>query len=134
MTRHRSKISIFQSLVVFMAILISLPCALAEDLTEPPFAPTWQLMNRLEKRQFIAGYLYAMKDAATMTQVLGDFIRENPKEAPASLDRLRGLYLGLAEGKAPTVVEGIDAFFKDPANRQAPLSRAITGVRGAPAP
>ena len=105
--------------------------ATAEDLSEPPFGPTWELMNRIEKQNFIAGYLYGMKDAATMTRVLGDFVRDNPTAAAESLERLRTIYGGLADGKAPSVVEGIDRFFKNPENRQAPLSRAITGARAA---
>lgn len=117
----------------FAAVLFAKPAFAAptanEDLSEPPFAPTWQLMNRVDRQHFIAGYLHAMKDAATMTRVLSDFIRDNPKGAEESLERLRGLYSDLAQGKPPDVAEGIDRFFKNPDNRQAPLSRAITGAR-----
>lgn len=98
------------------------------ELTEPPFAPTWALMNRVERQNFVAGYLHGMKDAATMTHVLRDFVRENPKSAEESLERLRAIYANLGKGKAPEIAAGIDRFFKDPANREAPLSRAITGA------
>lgn len=110
--------------------LISLPgSGRSEDLSEPPFAPVWQLLNKEQKQQFIAGYLLGMKDAATMTGVLKDFVQGNPTSAQESLERLRGIYDELSQGKPDTVSEAIDRFFKDPANKEAPLSRAITAAR-----
>jgi hypothetical protein len=115
-------------LVVF--ILLCLPrSASSEDLSEPPFAPVWQLLNKEQKQQFIAGYLLGMKDAATMTGVLRDFVQSNPTSAQESLERLRGIYDDLSQGKPDTVSDAIDRFFKDPANKEAPLSRAITAAR-----
>ena len=110
--------------------LLGLPgIARTEDLSEPPFAPVWQLLNNEQKQQFIAGYLLGMKDAATMTGVLRDFVQSNPTSAQESLERLRGIYDDLSQGKPDTVSAAIDRFFKDPANKEAPLSRAITAAR-----
>ena len=104
--------------------------ALAEAPKDPPFQPIWQLLNAEEKQQFIAGYLYGMRDAATMTNVLHDFLKANPNSTLDSLDQLQTLYGGLSEGKPDTMATSIDAFYKNPANREAPLSRAITAARG----
>ena len=126
------KISVISALGLLCLSFVANPIAshAEPELTEPPFAPTWALMNQVERQNFVAGYLHGMKDAATMTHVLRDFVRENPKSAEESLERLRAIYAGLGKGKAPEVAEGIERFFKDPANRQAPLSRAITGASG----
>jgi len=120
-------LSLRPTFLVAMCIL-AVGTVISPVRAEEPFNPVWQLMNRKEKQQFIAGYLFGMKDAATMTNYLRDFVRDNPQSAEESLERLRALYSGLSEGKPDSVVAGIDAFYKDGKNREAPLSRAITAV------
>ena len=117
--------------LVIAALLfgLALPAAHADDRGEPPFQPVWELLNRQEKQQFIAGYLFGMRDAATMTGVVREFLRENPTSAPESLDRIKSLYQDMASGKPDALAKEIDAFYKDPANHEAPLSRAITAAR-----
>ena len=103
--------------------------AAALDPEEPPFQPVWDLLNKQEKQQFISGYLFGMKDAATMTGVLREFVKENPTSAQESLERIRGIYQDMGAGKPDSIAREIDFFYKDPRNREAPLSRAITAAR-----
>jgi hypothetical protein len=112
-----------------LVAFLCLPIARAEEQAEPPFQPVWDLLNRQEKQQFISGYLFGMRDAATMTGVLDDFVRDNPNSARESVQRIKGIYEDMASGKPDALTREIDAFYKNPRNRQAPLSRAITAAR-----
>ena len=64
-----------------------------------------------------------------MTGVLRDFVKENPTAAQESLERIRGIYEDMGAGKPDSMAREIDAFYKDPRNREAPLSRAISAAR-----
>ena len=111
----------------FFALLTGL--AWADDIGDSSFLPVWQMMNREQKEQFVAGYIQGMKDAAKMTEVLSAFVKDNPASAGDSLQRLKGIYLNLGDARSDSLTHEIDTFYASPKNKEAPLSRAITGAR-----
>jgi ABC-type cobalamin transport system ATPase subunit len=115
-------------MLLFALLAVSIG-AKAQGIEDSSFLPVWQLLNREQKQQFLAGYLQAMKDASKMTDVLGTFVKDNPSSAGESLQRLKGIYLNLAQASPDFLTSEIDAFFADPKNKEAPLSRAVTAAR-----
>jgi hypothetical protein len=96
--------------------------------SDDAFLPTWKLLKSAEKSQFIAGYLYGWRDAAKVTGVVIELVKENPKEAVEGLTKLQTLYS--MEGlKADVVSNELDAFFSKSENKDATLSQAVTAVR-----
>ena len=91
------------------------------------FLPIWKLLSHGEKQQFIAGYIQGWKDAAKVIDVAIAYVRDNPKQALQSLERIKSLYL-LSDAKATAIVERIDDFYTKPENRDAPLSLAISAA------
>lgn len=118
------------------AVLTSLLLALSlvgdasADSSESPFLPTWKLLNNQEKRQFLAGYFYGWQDAHKVTDVAIDFIRDNPKTAVESLQRIQNLY-DLSGLDPATATQDLDKFFSDPDHAKATLSGAITALKNA---
>lgn len=92
------------------------------------FLATWKLLNPQEKQQFISGYLYGWKDAERVTDVALGYIRENPKKAVESLERVKQLY-DLSDLKSVAIVDRLDEFFIRPENSNASLSSALIAVQ-----
>ncbi len=93
------------------------------------FEPVWRLLTREQKQQFVAGYLNGMRDAAKMTDLLQDIVKQNPESASGSLDRLAQIYQGVGRSSPDSIVAGIETFYADPANSGAQLSAAITAAQ-----
>jgi hypothetical protein len=109
--------------------LMAIP-VLAEEKKEPSFLPTWKLLNKEGKQQFMAGYLQGWRAASRVTELATDYIRENPDNAVSSLESLSSVYE--ASSLPPdTLVMLIDQYYSDPANQSASLSMAVTAARGA---
>jgi hypothetical protein len=92
------------------------------------FGPTWKLLDPEAKRQFIAGYLFAFSDAARITDIALEYIKDNPQAAVSGLERIRSVYdmHGLT---ADMVVHELDVYFKESGGKEATLSQAVTAVR-----
>lgn len=102
----------------------------AERESGSGFLATWKLLSQQEKQQFIAGYLQGWRDAAKVTDIAIAYVRTNPSEAVAGLERIKELY-NLEGLKPPQVVNDIDLYYSDPDNYEAPLSRAVTASQQA---
>jgi hypothetical protein len=70
-----------------------------------------------------------MRDAAKMTDLLQDIVKQNPESASGSLDRLAQIYQGVGRSSPDSIVAGIESFYADPANSGAQLSAAITAAQ-----
>jgi hypothetical protein len=104
--------------------------ALADDDREPSFLPTWKLLNKEGKQQFIAGYLKGWHAASRVNKLATEYIRKNPSTAVASLESLTSVY-DVSSIPPDTLVTLVDQFYSDPANGAAGLSVAVTSARGA---
>ena len=115
---------IFKLIFLFiLSVSFSPPNVLAEEPAS--FLPTWKLLNAEQKQQFIAGYLQAWKDAAQVTDIAMGYIKENPDKALEGLSSVRALYD--TQGLRPAdIAHQVDLFFKETANRDASLSRAMS--------
>lgn len=94
----------------------------------PSFLPTWKLLTTDQKQQFIAGYIQGWKDAARVTDIAIGYVRTNPERAIEGLEGIRQLY-DLSGVKPIQLAHEIDAFYSDPENNGAALSKAITAAR-----
>jgi len=114
---------------VFGAVVAAgIPVPAAAQEAEPrPFYPTWKLLSITEKQQFIAGYLRCWKDTASILEIAIEYSRTDPARARDALQSLRALYGG-RDVRPDTLASGIDAFFADPENQRATLTRAITSA------
>lgn len=114
-----------------LAILAAIFLIISETTyaeSDEPFLPTWKLLKSAERSQFIAGYLYGWRDAAKVTGIAIEFVKENPKDAVEGLTKLQSLYT--MEGlKADVVSKELDTFFSKSENKDATLSQAVTAVR-----
>lgn len=117
-----------KQLYIALIVFHFLVTTLGAEQERSSFMPTWKLMNPLEKRQFLAGYLYGWKDAGHITGIASGFVRENPDRAIETLDEISKLY-ELSGLKPEILVERVDYFFSDPDNRNASLSSAISAAR-----
>lgn len=102
----------------------------AQNREQLPFLPTWKLLSRDQKRDFVAGYIQGWRDAAQVTDIAIGYVRDNPKQAVEGLEKIRRLY-DLSSVRADGLVEGVDGFYSDPKNAAATLSAAVTAVRAA---
>lgn len=94
-------------------------------LSEEGFSSTWKLLSPDAKEQFLAGYVKGWNDAAGVTDVVAEFVKDNPQKAVDGLKKIRTLY-DLSAFKASALAKEIDGFFKDPQNASASLSKAVT--------
>lgn len=123
--------SVRYTMAVAMGLLVCalLPC---QELRaeEAPFYPTWKLLSRQEKQQFVSGYLQGWRDARSVLSIAAGYLRENPGNAAQSLTQLERVYdLG---GLSPEIaVREIDRFFEEPDNHTAGLSQAVAALRAA---
>lgn len=102
----------------------------AQTREQLPFLPTWKLLTRDQKRDFVAGYVQGWRDAAQVTDIAIGYVRENPKQAVEGLEKIRRLY-DLSNLRSDGLVDGVDGFYSDPKNASATLSAAVTAVRAA---
>jgi hypothetical protein len=96
--------------------------------TEASFAPTWRLLKGDSKQQFVAGYLFAWRDAARVTDAAIEYAREHPQNAVTGLERIRGIY-DMEGLTAESMARELDKFFTESDGREATLSQAMTAVR-----
>lgn len=117
------------SLVLSLLIIGSTAWAQPTETSDRPasFYPIWQMLSRTEKLQFIAGYVQGWRDAASVTDVAITYVREQPQNALEVLEKIRRLYE--SDTTPDTLVPRIDAFYRNPENQSAPLSRAISAAR-----
>ena len=94
------------------------------------FLPSWKLMNSLEKQHFIAGYVQGWKDAQQVTDITISYVKQNPAQAVAGLEKMRSLY-DLSGAKPELLAKAIDVFYMAPENSSASLSSAVTAARNA---
>ena len=109
----------------------------AEGLSKPTqdhsFLPTWRLMDRQQKKQFIAGYLQGFNDAKMVTSIVSDFAKGNPTALAEGVEKMRALY-DTGGISSDDLVIGIDEYYSDPDNTDAALARAVSAARLAFAP
>jgi hypothetical protein len=112
---------------ICLAILLSLSRTVwaAGPSDERPFLPTWKLLNSEQKQQFIAGYLFGWNDAAQITAIVAGFVKENPEQAQKGLEKLQTLY-SVGDLRPQAIAREVDAFYNDPSNSSAGLSRAVS--------
>ncbi len=110
-----------------LALLLSLSTTVwaAGPGDERPFLPTWKLLNSEQKQQFIAGYLFGWNDAAQITAIVAGFVKENPEQAQKGLEKLQNLY-SVGDLRPQAIAREVDAFYNDPSNSSAGLSRAVS--------
>ena len=97
----------------------------AEDSS---FLPAWKLLEQQEKQQFISGYAQGWKDAVKIIDIVISYVKENPERAERALESIKEIY-SMSGVRPDQLVHEIDVFYSDPANRNAPLSRAITAAK-----
>ncbi len=115
-------------LVLTICAIMASNAAYAEELALPPFLPTWKLLRSDAKNQFIAGYLFGWRDAANVTDVAIDYVKQNPQNAVDGLERIRGIY-DMNGVTSESIVRELDLYFSEADGREATLSQAITTVR-----
>lgn len=89
---------------------------------------TWRLLTNEQKQEFLAGYVQGWRDASQVTDVAIDFVRENPNEAVAGLQRLKKLY-EMSDLSPSFLAREVDKFFSEPANHSASFALAISAAR-----
>lgn len=120
--------------LILATLLIALSQA-SVSLAENPdsneaFLPTWKLLTAEQKQQFIAGYLYGWKDAAVVTDIATEYVRENPSKALEGLKRTKELY-DLSGLRPEIVAKAIDEFYSQPENGSRALSQAVSAAKSA---
>jgi len=111
-----------------MLTLLAIKPAFADNSIDSSFYATWRLMNSTEKAQFSAGYLHGWKDAASVLDIAIEYVKENPKEALGSLEKLKKVY-DMSNLKPDLAVKTLEAFYSDSDNQRAPLSKAMSAAR-----
>lgn len=102
--------------------------AFAEDKTLEGFYPTWKLLGINERQQFLAGYMFGLKDAGKVTDVMIGYVKENPAKALDGLEKIKAIYQVQSLNPADLVKE-VDLFFQASENKQATLAQAISFAR-----
>ena len=116
--------------LLLISSLLLISTSSAQSREQLAFLPTWKLLTRDQKRDFVAGYVQGWRDAAQVTDIAIDYVRENPKQAVEGLEKIRRIY-DLSNIRAEGLVDGVDGFYSDPNNASATLSAAVTAVRAA---
>jgi hypothetical protein len=101
---------------------------LAQGASSDSFIASWRLLNQEQKQYFISGYLRGLSDAAKVTDVAIEFIRQNPQTAIQSLTELKKVY-DLSYLSPAQVAREVDKYYADPANKEKSLSQAVTASR-----
>lgn len=97
-------------------------------LAQDAFLPTWKLLDPESKEQFVAGYLQGWKDAAQVTDVVKEYVKENPQKAVEGLDKIKQLY-DMNAVRPAQIVLLVDEFYKKPENSSAGLSKAVSSAK-----
>jgi hypothetical protein len=126
--RLRLDYSRLTTLLLLAALIVSRVYPVSAQAGDASFLPTWKLLNTQEKQHFIAGYIHGWNDAARVTDVAIDFVRDNPGKAIDTLQKVKSVY-DMQSVKPDALARAIDQFYADPDNAEAPLTRAISGVR-----
>jgi len=95
---------------------------------EASFAPTWKLLRAEAKQQFVSGYLFGWRDAAKVTDLAIDYVKQNPAGAVSGLERVREIY-DMEGLTSESVVRELDKFFSESEGKDATLSQAITAAK-----
>lgn len=115
------------TVALFICMAIS-PFFTQSSFAQDAFLPTWKLLNNEAKEQFIAGYLQGWKDAGDVTDVVKEYVKENPQKAIEGLDQIKQLY-DVSSVRPSQIVALIDEYFKEPGNGNASLSRAVSAAK-----
>ncbi|MCB0333248.1 MAG: hypothetical protein KDD55_07090 [Bdellovibrionales bacterium] len=107
-------------------VTLCFPQTLFADST--PFLPTWRLLTKEQKQQFISGYVQGWRDAGKVTDVALDHIRKNPEQAVKALESIQNIY-ELSHLGPDLLAREVDDFYAEPDNSQASLSVAISSSR-----
>lgn len=100
----------------------------SENAQSSAFRPMWRLLSVDGKKQFIAGYLYALEGAEDVTQIVLEYVDKHPEEARSGLEKIKSIYH--AKGLSPDrVVEELNVFFDESAGKDATLTQAFAVVR-----
>lgn len=97
-------------------------------LPPAPFGSTWRLLTSDQKQQFVAGYLYGWRDSLKVSEVVLQFIRDNPTQAEKGMEKILSLY-NVRNAGPELIVQELNSFFADPDNLNAPLSDALSVAR-----
>ena len=124
---------ILLSSILMPALLLFAPLRAAAEISdeiaeESSFLPAWKLLGQQEKQQFISGYLQGWKDAVKILDIVITYVQQNPERAARALQSIKGIY-EMPGARPDQLVHEIDVFYSDPANRNAPLSKAITAAK-----
>ena len=119
---------IARSFLILVCVLIFVPQSSFAETSTDSFFPTWRLLNKQQKQQFIAGYLQGWKDAEKVTEITLDYVRKNPDKAVKGLESVRGLY-DLSYLQPDELAHEIDDFYSDPDNHEASFSKAVTAAK-----
>ena len=114
-------------LFLYLLFTAAIPVMLSAS-EEIAFLPTWKLLNTQEKQQFVSGYTKGWKDAAQVIDIAISYVEQNPEKAVEGLKSLREVY-ELGDIRPDTLVQEIDAFYSDPENSKANLSKAVTAAK-----
>ena len=107
-----------------ICIALILPFASPITADEAPFYPSWKLMSRAEKRQFLAGYLVGFQDARVLGEIAAEYVKRNPANAEISLRDLLSHYR-LSRLAPDILVPKIDEFYSNTKNQSTSLRVAI---------
>ena len=111
----------FNKIVLFIALF----CVFSTELrAEEPFLPTWKLMSQDAKRQFVAGYLFGLKDAENVLDIAIQYIQENPNKAIEGLKKIKSVYEH-EDAKPDKIAKAMDEYFADNANAKSTLATAF---------
>lgn len=100
----------------------------SEKAEDSAFLPAWKLLGNNEKQEFISGYIQGWKDAVKILDIVISYVRENPERAERALISIKEIY-DMSRVRPDQLVHEIDLFYSDPANRNAPLSKAMTAAK-----
>lgn len=118
---------------LFCAVILSL-CITGPALSdsEPPavdnFSVTWKHLTDEQRSQIVTGYLFGWRDAARITDIAIDYIKNNPAKAVEGLERIKALY-DFSGLQPDVVVKRLNRFYEQPDNRGKPLSAALSSVK-----
>lgn len=111
----------FNKFVMFAALI----CIFSQNVrADEPFLPTWKLMNQDAKRQFVAGYLFGLKDAENVLDIAIQYIQENPNKAIEGLKKIKSVYQH-EDAKPDKIAKAMDEYFSDTANAKSTLATAF---------
>src|SRR5262245_7133347 len=93
-TRHSAINRIVRCFLVGISPIFIIRVAQADSplSSAASFLPIWKLLSPAEKQQFVAGYVQGWADAARVTDIAIDYVREHPQEAISGLEHIRALY------------------------------------------